>query len=311
MLRCIFICLLMLSFSFISNNLLAFEALNIQFPSKDVTGKSVSTEKSLGNKPIYLKLWASWCVPCNQQMPHFVEAYEDYGDTIDFLSVNIDINDDKKAVATMIEKYAMTMPTIQDAGGKIAKAVGLVGTPLHVLIDKNGEVVHRGHKTDEVLSQRLKQLTKPASKLEAVAISDEQSNAPSVIQIPDKGNHAVYFSATWCDWYLAESRPAQSKNCIAGEHILNQLNQTFTTIQFESVVSFLWTTDKEVDEYREKYKIAHPVHLDVNNQNFTHFNINKLPTLVIFNDEKEVLRLMDFSNIEDVKRKVKQSLHVE
>jgi len=32
-----------------------------------------------GRKAVYIKFWATWCVPCRQQMPHFEQAYETAG----------------------------------------------------------------------------------------------------------------------------------------------------------------------------------------------------------------------------------------
>ena len=37
---------------------------------------------------MYLKFWASWCVPCNQQAPDFEKIYEQYGKRITVVSVN-------------------------------------------------------------------------------------------------------------------------------------------------------------------------------------------------------------------------------
>ena len=44
-------------------------------------------------KLVYLKFWATWCQPCREQMPHLQETYESFGDDIEVIAVNIDIND--------------------------------------------------------------------------------------------------------------------------------------------------------------------------------------------------------------------------
>lgn len=40
---------------------------------------------SLDNqKPTYIKMWATWCKPCMEQMPHFQKLYEKFGDKVNF-----------------------------------------------------------------------------------------------------------------------------------------------------------------------------------------------------------------------------------
>lgn len=296
-------------------------SLSLDLPAKDIAGNQLSIQQSFGKKPVYLKLWASWCVPCNQQMPHFVKAFNKYGNTVDFLSVNIDINDDKKAVDEMIKKYGMTMPTVVDAGGKIADTFNMPGTPLHVLLDAKGRLVHLGHKVDALLERRLtmlvnQELSGDATSLdstsfdprplEAISRSGNQqgSNKP-VVQIAEKGVSAVYFSATWCDWYLAESRPKQSKNCIQGQRTVNGLENLFSQVEFKTVVSRLWTTDKEVKEYAKRYKTSIPILLDTQNQTFLKYGVNKLPTLIVFKDGEEVERIFNFYSEQGVQKQIK------
>ena len=43
----------------------------------------------LKGKPIILNFWASWCGPCQSEMPDFEEAYEKYGNDIDFMMINM------------------------------------------------------------------------------------------------------------------------------------------------------------------------------------------------------------------------------
>ena len=43
---------------------------------KTIDGKTIDLAKLYGRKPVYLKFWATWCVPCREQMPGFEHDYE-------------------------------------------------------------------------------------------------------------------------------------------------------------------------------------------------------------------------------------------
>ncbi|WP_196140691.1 thioredoxin family protein [Aliikangiella sp. G2MR2-5] len=280
-------------------------------PSVDIQGKAIGINEFIGKKPVYLKLWASWCVPCNEQMPHFVEAHQQYGDKIEFVSVNIDINDDAVSVNNMIEQYGMKMPTVVDANGKIAATFDLPGTPLHLLLNTKGQLVHRGHKVDALLNRRLDLLAREDSakteefgkELLKIEVFDAGAEKKT-ISLPKTEWSALYFSATWCDWYLTESRPEQSRNCISGQKGLNRLNTDFPEISFKAIVSRLWTSQKEVEEYRKRYQSVVPTVIDTNNQTFLKYSVNKLPTLLIFKNGQEVERFENFQNKDVLKKQI-------
>jgi thiol-disulfide isomerase/thioredoxin len=84
-------------------------------------GQIVKFENFLGKKPVYLKFWATWCKPCMEQMPHFQHAYEQYGDKIQFVAINIDLNDDAHSVAKVKERFSLSMPLFTDLTAQVAK----------------------------------------------------------------------------------------------------------------------------------------------------------------------------------------------
>jgi thiol-disulfide isomerase/thioredoxin len=109
---------------------------------------------------------------------------------------------------------------------------------------------------------------------------------------------ALFFTATWCDWYLAESRPSLSKNCVAGQQQINELFQKANHVNWLGVISHLWTGEKEMDEYREKYQIPYFMMVDSQDQEFVRFNVKDYPTLILLKDGKEIYRTSDFSEPE-------------
>lgn len=58
------------------------------FTVYDADGNQVKLHDFIG-KPIVLNFWASWCGPCQMEMPDFHEKYLELGDEINFLMVNM------------------------------------------------------------------------------------------------------------------------------------------------------------------------------------------------------------------------------
>ena len=44
-----------------------------------IDGRRIDLGALYGRKAVYLKFWATWCVPCREQMPHFEHTYETGG----------------------------------------------------------------------------------------------------------------------------------------------------------------------------------------------------------------------------------------
>src|SRR5690554_6901591 len=75
-----------------------------------ISGETVSLAEYQGEKPVYLKFWATWCQPCRQQMPHFQHVQEKYGDEIEVIGINLGLNDDLGSVKDTIAEFGLTMP---------------------------------------------------------------------------------------------------------------------------------------------------------------------------------------------------------
>ena len=61
----------------------------------DAEGNEVKLSDFIGKKVI-LNFWASWCPPCMAELIYFEKKYQEYGDQIQFLMVNLTSNDTKE-----------------------------------------------------------------------------------------------------------------------------------------------------------------------------------------------------------------------
>lgn len=274
-----------------ANNTINYQQVNLtSFPALTPTSlASLDTDK-----PLYVKMWASWCQPCMEQMPHFQALYQQYGDKVNFVAVNIDINEKSEEIAAVISRFKLSMPVWLDVEGKLAVALGLVGTPYSVLINSNGAQVYSSHESDAVLDGFLQRLAKgqqlPAANNTAITAAAQQQ----LLQPYLTGEHSLFFTATWCDWYLADSRPEMSKACSDAQKGLNQLAAKLPGPPLKVIVNHLWTDDKAVTEFKDKYQLNLPVSIDEYGVLFRQFNVRSLPVLLQIKDGKVLTTVTDF-----------------
>lgn len=92
-------------------------------------------------KPIILTLWASWCTPCQAEMPTFNEVFESYppGEVM-IVGVNVTLQDDPLAVRQFVDEHALSFPIVLDTRGSVANSYRLRGLPMTFFIDPQGVI---------------------------------------------------------------------------------------------------------------------------------------------------------------------------
>ncbi len=66
---------------------------------KTIDGETIDLKRLYGRQAVYLKFWATWCVPCRQQMPHFEHTYETAGPDLAVIAINAGFNDSLEEVS--------------------------------------------------------------------------------------------------------------------------------------------------------------------------------------------------------------------
>ena len=94
-------------------------------------------------KPIVLNFWASWCGPCKSEMPDFQEVYDEMGEDIQFLLINM-TDGSKETIETAqsyIQSNGYTFPVFYDLAFDAAAQYGAQYLPTTFFIDAEGNVI--------------------------------------------------------------------------------------------------------------------------------------------------------------------------
>jgi len=110
---------------------------------KDATGKPLTVEDFAG-KRLLINFWASWCVPCREEMPALEALAAKYNsDTFMVLPVNTGETDPAKGAAFLAENNWPNLPLYQEANSfeiinRLKTSAVSAGLPASVLVDEKG-----------------------------------------------------------------------------------------------------------------------------------------------------------------------------
>lgn len=128
------------------------------FSARTLAGEEVDL-KDLEGKPVWLLFNATWCADCRAEIPDVIEAYDDYSEKVEVLSVYV--SDSKRAVEEYSENLDIPYPQVVDETNRVAAQYGVVGLPTSVFINSDGVVdeVRVGALSPSAMQQKLKDLS--------------------------------------------------------------------------------------------------------------------------------------------------------
>jgi cytochrome c-type biogenesis protein len=133
-----------------------YEALSLE------NGKPITVANATGDL-IILNSWATWCVPCREEMPGLEELYEEYKDKgLEVIGVSVDSFGMDDRIKLFAERIGVTYPIWHDPNDAFTRTFKAIGVPESYLIDKNGTIYHQWKGQFNPISANTKALVENA-----------------------------------------------------------------------------------------------------------------------------------------------------
>ena len=110
---------------------------------KNLNGKSINVQKLSKSKNVkVLAFWATWCVPCINELDAISEVYEDWQDetNMELIAISTDDSRTKKRIRPLVNGKDWEYEILLDDNQDLKRALNISVLP-HLLVTKNGKIV--------------------------------------------------------------------------------------------------------------------------------------------------------------------------
>ncbi|MFA6115239.1 MAG: redoxin family protein [Sphingomonas sp.] len=274
-----------------------------------VDGTKIDLKKVYGAKPVYLKLWATYCIPCRAQMPGFEKIHETYGSQMDVIAVNAGVGDDAEKVKAFAEKSGMHMPLAID-DGSLGAWIKLQETPLHIIIGRDGRVLYAGHQDGPQVEAAIKTAIaaresgpiatadvasivalKPGDIVPAMTLRDSRDRPVEFKAGATSRPRAILFSSVWCETYLKDTEPQSVPKCKFAREEVDRVASS-SGVEWLGVMSHLWTNPGALAKYEADEKPRIRTAVDSDGTAFRTFGIRRFPAIAVIDKEGRLVRVL-------------------
>jgi peroxiredoxin len=281
------------------------------FKLQTLEGDTIDLASFYGEKAVYLKFWATWCIPCRQQMPHFESVFQHAGDDLAVIGINAGFNETLADIQDFREEYGIHMPIVVD-DGTLAGAFNLRITPQHVVIGKDGVIQYMGQEAGAELEAALERARNApvqavsgygavaegpqfgvGDKLPAETLTTSDGGSFALADAGARSGSVLVFMLPWCESYLADTRPAAAASCRQVREQVEMLQQQDDGLRWLGINSGLWTMPGDLQNYSRQYGTTLPLALDADSHLFRAFHITSAPTVIVTDAEGRIVKRIE------------------
>jgi peroxiredoxin len=135
----------------------------IDFTLPDLKGSEMALSETRG-KVVFLNFWATWCKPCEDEMPSMQALYGRLkGQPFEMVAVSVDkpglfqglkravlslfgseaSTDDSEVVREFVQRHKLTFTVLHDRSGKVKDVYKSTGVPETFILDQNGVIAEK------------------------------------------------------------------------------------------------------------------------------------------------------------------------
>ncbi|MCA1775309.1 MAG: TlpA family protein disulfide reductase [Loktanella sp.] len=114
---------------------------DVAFTSEDGDEMTLA---DFGGKVVVLNMWATWCAPCREEMPHLSALQETMGgDAFEVVTVATGRNP-RPAMETFFAEIGVdNLPLHTDLRQELSRSLGVLGLPVTLILDREGQEIAR------------------------------------------------------------------------------------------------------------------------------------------------------------------------
>lgn len=119
------------------------------FKLDNINGETVQLNDYLGEGPVLVCFWATWCKPCLEELKKYNKTYKKYAENgLKMVAIS---NDNERSIAKVkpfIKRKGYSFDVLLDPNTKAAKKYYANNVPHTIIINKDGNIVysHSGYK---------------------------------------------------------------------------------------------------------------------------------------------------------------------
>ncbi len=124
------------------------------FVLENLDGDLIELEEEIGEGPVLISFWATWCKPCKEELKKYNKLYEKYSEKgLKLFAISVDNEKSIAKVKPYVKTNSYEFPVLLDPNSEVARLYYAQMVPYSLILDKSGEVIysHLGYKKGDEL----------------------------------------------------------------------------------------------------------------------------------------------------------------